>query len=239
MPGRLLLPLIVLALSTVTAPAVPPTRLSPILPEVSKHLAEGHADVSSNTMPMAKAHAELVLLGQDIKLSVLFQGVPAKQQAACLKTLDSATAQWEQVLDDGVHFVRVGKGEASNVTVRFRPSVMMKNEPVAGYVNWKRAIKTAPDGTVASDFTADLQIRVKNLDGAPMPENAMRHAAMHELGHVLGLDDSPREGDVMGPLDVENPVSCPTPLEAQTVKALRSEASEILEQASPSTVAKS
>ena len=59
----------------------------------------------------------------------------------------------------------------------------------------------------------------------------MRHAAMHEFGHVLGLDDSPREGDVMGPLDIDHPVSAPSALEVQTVLSFRAQAQQIIDEA--------
>ncbi len=231
MHARHYLPLFLAAFIAAPAPAGPPLRLSPVLPEVTKHLEEGQADLASSTFEMAKAHAHLVMVGPEIRVSFLFQNVPNGQHQKCLQTLDSALSEWERVLEGDVHFVRVPEGQTSNVVVRFRPSVTMKNEPVAGYVNWKRSIENRPDGKVTTTFTADLQIRVRNLDGAAMPANAMRHAAMHEFGHVLGLDDSPKEGDVMGPLDVDNPVSSPSPLEVQTVRSLRSQAAQILQQA--------
>lgn len=232
MHARHYLPLFLAALIAAPAPAGSPMRLSPVLPEVNKHLEMGQADIEKSTFAMACAHARLVLLDPEIRISVLFQNVSPNEHDKCLKILDAATAEWEKDLPGDVHFVRVPDGQTSNVVVRFRPSVLMKSEPVAGYVNWKREIETKTDGTVASHFSADLQIRVRNLDGAPMPTNAMRHAAMHEFGHVLGLDDSPREGDVMGPLDIDHPVSAPTSLEIQTVRSIRTEAAQIIQEAS-------
>lgn len=231
MPTRHILPLLLAALVVAPALAGPAVRLSPILPEVSKHLQEGEQDIQRNVFPMACAHARLVLLDPEIKIQVQFQGVPNSEHDRCLRILDSATAQWEKDLLGDVRFVRVPDGQTSNVVVRFRPSVMMKSEPVAGYVNWKRTIDTKPDGSVTARFTADLQIRVRNLDGNPMPTDAMRHATMHEFGHVLGLDDSPREGDVMGPLDIDHPVTGPTILEIQTVQAIRAQAAQIIDKA--------
>jgi predicted Zn-dependent protease len=198
---------------------------------VNKHLEEGQADLASNTPGMAKAHARLVVIGPEIKFSVLFQNVAPNQHEKCLNVLKSAMDEWEKDLQGDLRFTRLPDDQTADVVVRFRPSVSMKGEPVAGYVNWKRALIDHSGGKVDARFSADLQIRVRNLDGNPMPQNAMRHAAMHELGHVLGLDDSPREGDVMGPLDIDNPVSAPTPLEIQTVKSIRSQAEQIILQA--------
>jgi predicted Zn-dependent protease len=242
MDGRLL-PVFLIALIGAPAVAAAPARLSPVLPEVTKHLQEGFADVVNNTPVMARAEAQLILLDNQVKYSVSFENVPEKQRAQCMTCLRSAMAEWEHDLDGTIQFSQVpsvsGKTtgtsarEPAEVTVRFRPSVTMKKEQVAGYVNWSRTLNASEDGTVSAKFSADLQIRVKDLDGRRMPPEAMRHAAMHELGHVLGLDDSPTEGDVMGPLDIENPVSAPTNLEIQTVKSLRSQANEILDKLVP------
>lgn len=230
MDGRPYLPLIVLALAVAPASANAPAKLSPVLPEVNRHLQEGLADVTTST-PMARAHAQLILLDNEVDYAVLFQGVAANEQKRCLECLHSAMREWEHELDGTIKFVEIPATPASEIIVRFRPTVNMDKEPVAGYVNWSRTLSRAADGAVKSDFKADLQIRSRDLEGKAMPKDAMRHAAMHELGHVLGLDDSPREGDVMGPLDIDHPVSAPSPLEVNTVKDLRSRANEILDKA--------
>ncbi|HWD41605.1 MAG TPA: matrixin family metalloprotease [Fimbriimonas sp.] len=228
-----MLPFLLLAVAAVPAPARMSVKTAPVLPEVNKQLEDGRADVENNTLTLAMAHAQLVLLGSEIKYSVLFQGVSKSQQAGCLRALKYATGQWKSLLDGALTFTQIPDGQPSNIVVRFRPTVVMKGEQVAGYVNWKRSVDSESDGSVHAQFNADLQIRVKELDGGAMPENAMRHAVMHEMGHVLGLDDSPNVGDVMGPLDIAHPVAAPTALEVQTVKSLRAEAAEIIQKATP------
>jgi|GEM_PF-1089562 len=231
MPAKYLLPILALGALSAASFARLDALLAPVLPEVNKHLQEGQADIASNTMPMAKAHAQVVLLGKDLSVGVLFQNIPAAEHQHCLDALDSAMQEWNSVLGGTVNFTRANTGDFTNITVRFRPKVVMKGEDVAGYVNWKRSIKTPTTGDPKGIFYADLQIREKQLDGSLMPLPAMRHAAMHELGHVLGLDDSSHVGDVMGPLDVENPVASPSDLEIATVKSLREKAQEIIDQA--------
>jgi hypothetical protein len=55
----------------------------------------------------------------------------------------------------------------------------------------------------------------------------MKHEIMHEMGHILGLEDSDRVGDLMGPLDVNHPVSGPKSYESEAVYELRSQADRI------------
>jgi predicted Zn-dependent protease len=213
--------------------ALPPSRLAPVLPEVTQQLEDGLADAENDTPTRACAHAQLVLLGSQLKYYVKMDLVPGKQREQCLASLHSAMAEWEHDLDGAIRFMPAASTDQSALIVRFEPNVTMNNEPVAGYVNWSRTLNTRPDGHVDSKFSADLQLRIKDLSGKTMPSDAMRHTAMHELGHVLGLDDSPVEGNVMGPLNIDNPVSAPTNLEIETVKSIRARANEILEIAYP------
>jgi hypothetical protein len=107
----------------------------------------------------------------------------------------------------------------------------MGKEPVAGFANWKRRIQTDGDKVVSATVTADLQIRTINLDGRPMPSDAMTHEVMHEVGHVLGLEDCDYLGELMGPLDVRRPVEAPLAHEADAVRDLRDEARRLKSQA--------
>jgi hypothetical protein len=231
MDGCTLLPFVVLALLGTSATADSPSKLSPVLPEVTKHLQEGFADVERNTPLMARANAELILLENEVRYRVSFEGVPERRRKDCVKALHSAISEWEQALGEPTLFLQSPPDGKIVLLIHFRPKVTMCREQVAGYVNWSRVLDTEANGGVLPKFSADLQLRVRDLSGRDMPLNAMRHAALHELGHVLGLDDSPNEGDVMGPLDVENPVFAPTSLEIQTVRSLRAEANEILDKA--------
>jgi hypothetical protein len=103
----------------------------------------------------------------------------------------------------------------------------MGQEQVAGFTSWQRKIETDSPHSSQMTFHADMQLRDRDLDYRPMSFEAMRHEACHETGHVLGLDDSDRRGDLMGPLEITHPVSGPTTIEADSVRSLREEAKEI------------
>jgi len=115
------------------------------------------------------------------------------------------------------------EGEHSGIIIRFQPDVRQRGEAVAGYVNWKR---TAGEGE--GSVTGDIQIRTVNLDGSAMSGRAMRNIVVHEMGHLLGLDDTDRMGEAMSPLDISHPVSGPSSSEANVVRSLRTEATNLL-----------
>jgi len=198
-----------------------------ILPEVQRHLDDAKECTLNGTPQVAAAHADLVLLGDEVRYSVQFVGVSEKLRARCLKSLEGALDSWERALDDTVSFREVTDPNEAEIVIRFKPNVMMGKEPVAGYANWKRTLHS--DGPKVNEvkFRADLQIRTINLDGQPMALDCVRHEIAHEVGHILGLEDSDSTSDLMGPLDTSRPMHRPQPYEAQAVKKLREEARKI------------
>ncbi len=198
----------------------------PVLPEVKRHLADGWACLESDPA-MARAHAMAVLVSDDVKIELVLDKVPASRRTACRAAVDDALEAWQKALGSDVRLGRVEDGARSGIVVRFEPDVRERGVPVAGYVNWKRK---AEEG--AATVTGDVQIRTMNLDGTPMSPRAIRNITMHEMGHLLGLDDANRSGEVMGPLDPSRPVSAPSSSEAAAVRNLRSEATRLMRDAS-------
>jgi predicted Zn-dependent protease len=74
------------------------------------------------------------------------------------------------------------------------------------------------------------------LNFKAMPMESMRHEMMHEIGHVLGLEDTESTGAIMGPLDMNRPVSRPLPHEVKAVWDIRLEASRIRKDALAQTI---
>lgn len=198
------------------------TNETSLLPEIRQHLDDGWACLKSDPA-MARAHATAVLGSEDLRVEVDLSAVPTDRRTACRAAVDGALEAWERGVGDGFHLRRADDGRHCPIVVRFQPDVREDDAPVAGYVNWKR---TAEGGE--GRMTGDVRVRTVQPDGAPMPMRAMRHVVIHEMGHLLGLDDSNREGEAMGPLDVHRPVSTPTEAEAAAVRSLRREAERIL-----------
>lgn len=195
-----------------------------VLAEVQKHLDCARDGMANGTPEVAAAHASLVLVGDEIKYSIQFEGVPDRLRARCKQALGGALDKWEQALDDTVTFREISDPANADVVVRFKPAVVMGKEPVAGYANWKRVLKSDGPKVQSVSFKSDLQIRTINLDGQPMPLECVRHEIAHEMGHILGLEDSESPRDLMGPLDVSRPVMGPQSYEVDAVRQLRSEA---------------
>jgi len=228
---RTLLVSAALLVASVPTPATSTARAL-VLPEVTKHLEHAKKCLRDGSHHIAMAHADMVLVGDEVTYAVTFQNAGGTMQARCMKSLGAALKSWEDSLDGTVSFKEIEDPSKADIVVRFKPDVRMGQEPVAGFANWKRLIRTEGKRVVESRFTSDLQIRTINVDGEPMPTSAMKHEVMHEVGHVLGLEDCDTVGYLMGPLDISRPVSAPRPHESNAVLSLRSDARRLREEAS-------
>ncbi|RYG34409.1 matrixin family metalloprotease [bacterium] len=191
------------ALAAIVSPILMGTgyRMAPVLPEVRNHLESAHKFLDEGDHARAEAHASVVLVREEIKVAVQFEDVEQDDRRVCEEALQNAFETWQDALGGHLIFKRVAADQAGDVLVRFRPDVRMGREAVAGFVNWKRTVRTKGKEVVEASYSANMQLRTRNLNGRPMSVAAMHHEACHELGHVLGLDDQDAVGTLMGPLD--------------------------------------
>lgn len=212
--------------ATTVCGAASTLRAAPVLPEVKKHLAAAHKCLASGSYESAAAHADLVLIADDVSVSVNVDSIRASQRNRCVQALQACLETWESALDDTVRFHLEDDPAKADLKVVFRTDVRMKREPIAGLTNWTRTI-SANGKKVSAKFKADIQVRTQDLQYHGLSFEVMRQEAEHEFGHVLGLEDSNIVGDLMGELDMDHVVACPSNAEIQTVKDLRLEAKRI------------
>lgn len=160
----------------------------------------------------AIAHAEVVGIVRPIR--VLLPG--SKQDEA----LRSAAKTWNAVL--GFEVFEIVK-TAPDVRFLMVPNLQQSGQAIAGWTDWKREVWHGP--SYRSRISAQVKMRTVLPCGKAMPKAAIRHTAMHELGHVLGLDHG--EGGVMGPLDIDRPCTQPSPQEIALLRGTIAEARRI------------
>ncbi len=150
---------------------------------------------------MAKAEALIQLVrNPQIRVEHDDSATPLQLQA-----LEEATAVWEQAMGGAIDFTIVPKGQGQ-VRVKFERDVYFSGSPAMGRATWSRQLLDYGWGSYGANVTASIQIRT-HLNGTECRLDQVRHALAHELGHVLGLDDSPKFGDIMGPqVDGPSPV---------------------------------
>lgn len=198
-----------------------------ILPEVQKHLSEAHRCATSGSLEFAIAHANLVLVSDQVSVCLKFESSSVSERAQCTRALNAGLLAWESVLDHSIQFRREEDPAKADIVFRFMSDVRMGRERVAGYTSWRRSIRSEGDRVMQVTFKADVQVRSRDLNRSAMSFESIRQESEHEIGHILGLEDSDRDGDLMGPLNPSHPVSTPRDYEVDAVRRVRNEARQI------------
>jgi hypothetical protein len=198
-----------------------------LLPEIFTHLSYAEQDVEAGKLRAALAHSDVVLLQGVVRVHVAFDGVDARREADCMAAVKAGIAAWQDAVAPETEFKLVDDPTGAEVQVTFVPRLTMDGKPVGGHTHWRRAVKALGDGTYSASVTATVTLVVDSPSGRPMNDGQMRQAATHEFGHILGLDDSERAGDVMGSLNMRKPVVAPRPEEMEALTEIRDAARSI------------
>jgi len=201
-----------------------------LLPDLPEHLEYAEKDLDHGQVGDSLAHIDLILMSH-LHYHITYENVPEETQPECKAAFEDAVALWERALGKDWDLTEAADGQPAEVQVTFQPDCQQNGAEVAGYVTWRRRVITDPNGSPHMDMTADVRVRTIRPDGSAMQLEHMRHTSAHELGHVLGLDDSPFYGDIMGPLDLNHPVTDFEAAELDNLRAVRAEAETVREQA--------
>ncbi|MEQ1821508.1 MAG: matrixin family metalloprotease [Fimbriimonadaceae bacterium] len=194
---------------------------SSLLPELEKHRRFAIQALNSGNAGAANAASDV--LGMK-KITYRFaKNAPATGRQALIE----AIGQWERLLKRDIQFVEAFSFQEPDVMITFEAQLGSNGKHFGGFTTWQRQILRHDNGDYEAKLAATLQLRTVTPKGKPMDLAQMRHAAMHELGHILGLDDSDEQGDVMGPLDLARPVITPKTDEVAQILKLRKEAQDI------------
>lgn len=197
-----------------------------LLPDVFTHLSYAAQDVDAGKRQQALAHSDVVLLKGTVRVHVGFDGVDSRRQADCLAALKAGIDGWRDAISPETEF-KIVDDPAADVQVTYVRHLTVDGKPAGGRTQWRRAVRALGDGTYSSSVTATVALVEERPDGRAMNAGQLRQAATHEFGHILGLQDSPRAGDVMGALDLRKPVLVPTPEEIEALAEIRDEARSI------------
>lgn len=136
------------------------------------------------------------------------------------QVVEDCVDTWNRDLGD-VYTVVVSAQDADIVVV-WQPVLRMGDADIAGYASWTRS---------ADGLTGTIQLRTLAPNGRPMNDRQVRHAALHELGHLLGLADGGRAGEVMAPLNMRRPAANPSDREVDALLQWREQIDAVRSQA--------
>ncbi|MBX3111182.1 MAG: matrixin family metalloprotease [Fimbriimonadaceae bacterium] len=169
----------------------------------------------------AEARAGLVLMRGPVNVSLDTPGMTIAERLTARQALDRAVQMWRDELGGDLQIAVVPKPFA-NVRVTWSAGQVAGGR-CAGHAVWSRQVWSS-GGRWRSEFSADIDLALLGSDGVRLPDATLAQAAAHEFGHVMGMDDSGRKGDLMGPVRTNRPVDRLSPREHDAIVDLRAEA---------------
>ncbi|MCB0825766.1 MAG: matrixin family metalloprotease [Armatimonadetes bacterium] len=200
----------------------PSVRSQLVQPKVYELLDRAINSYQGGNYNEALACVDLVSLGKPIRVSIDFSGVSPSQKPMMESAIQDAFQGWEDATYGQVGFEFVqGSGD---IRIKFEKSVRQFGREVAGFAVWSRQVYDWGNQQYTNRLSGTITLRTEAPQGQNLTREMVMHTAGHEMGHILGLWDSPRVGDIMGPLNPANPVTAPTANEASALMSARSEA---------------
>jgi hypothetical protein len=182
---------------------------APLLPEIQTHIDFVRKAAIQRRFDLALHHAEVVA-PSTLRVFIC----PRASLQSRSVTLE-ALRIWSGELNDLV-FVQT-KENSAQVKITFAPELSVGGLAAGGYASWRRGGSEL--------LEAEVVLRT-HINGTAMGREQMLQAALHEIGHVLGLSDSP-SGGVMGPLNLNRPVTHPSAAEVAALRAVREQAQSL------------
>lgn len=192
-----------------------------LLPSVSRQLDRASVCLDSGRLSEAQAYADLTLLSREIGVSVAGDTFGVSWQAL---------RDWEGALNGQVRFVPA-PANLADLTIDYKTTVAMAGRDVVGTATCRRGVREWSGGVFTYHATGSLEVATQSPQGRGLSMAALKQATMHEVGHYLGLDDTPRAGSLMGPIDLFRPVSGPTQAELTVLFDMRALAGSIKDRA--------
>jgi hypothetical protein len=204
------------------------TKLDLVQPKMREFIGIADQSLRQGNYNKAIAYTGLILIEGEIKYSIDLSLIPDGDRARATESTNRAIQIWEESLGNEIKFIPVDRSKAQ-LRIQFKEQVRTRGNEIAGYAVWQRNVHDWGNGIYRASLSGDIDLRTKTPTGRDMSTDAMTHAAAHEIGHLLGLWDSPTFGDIMGPLHLKQPITKLSSNELNALRDARDEARQILQ----------
>lgn len=190
-------------------------RVDFILPSVDRLIQR--AEVTLLEGNVGEAEAILGVIAGPVKVGLDLSTVPEERRAEIEGAFAESKTLWQEVVP-GQPLFEVVPIEKAQVRVQLADRIDFQSAQVAGRAMWQRNVSRLGRDGFFGVLRADIVVRTCFPDGQKFGHDALVHTFAHELGHVLGLDDNPHLGQIMGPM---NPVAPTAQLGVQDIEGLQ------------------
>ena len=191
----------------------------PVMESVSRNLGHAQQCLSEGLYAEAQAYAKTTTFEAPVRVSV--QGDPSDVTIEALE-------KWSTALGGQVTFVLASEAEA-DLNISFKHGVRTSGRDIMGLATTRRSVHAWRGGQFSYQVSGSLEIALFTPGGLPTTRDCLVNTTLHEIGHFLGLDDTMQRGRVMGPIDLDHPITEPSSEEALSLTALQREASVVAE----------
>lgn len=206
------------------------TKPELLLPELNAHMLQAQRDIQQGRWQMALAQADCILLSTPIRVWFGFDA-KSRRNRGVVKNIRKAMEVWQRAMSDETLFEIVDDPEQADVRISLVDEIRREGFHSGGTIRWERTILPTDEGGYETKYRAEICLALAGPNGRKLNSNQMVHAAAHELGHVLGLQDSLEVGNIMGPLDLRKPARRPSESEVLALTEVRALANELRRQA--------
>ncbi len=173
---------------------------------------------------MAAAYLQTIAPGE---LRVAWIGESGTADRLLQQTVHDAVDRWNRYLAGTVRLSWTDDPATAHILVSFVDRLEAGGRFLAGHSSWMRTVRqstSAPQGTIR----VEIRLARRGPRGRDLRPDERLHAALHELGHALGLADSADPTSVMSPLGLGPSPSVPSEDDARSVWSLHSAARRVL-----------
>lgn len=178
------------------------THPSRIDAKIAEHYRLAVAAYRDRDYSQVLGETSLILLNAPVRVYVNVEDVDPSRADEYADAVGDGIAMWAAAFEGTILFERVDERSEAQVVIRFLDTLNELDRHICGHVHWKRRmVWSAGRREQVATLSADIRIALReNPHRAALHSmDSIRHIATHELGHILGLEDSRSRNDVMGP----------------------------------------
>lgn len=190
------------------------------LPDVDRQLDAARREAQAGRAEAARAYVQTVAPSE---LLVAWAEGGGVHNPRLLRTVREAVERWNRALLGTVRLVWTDDLDRAHVVISLAERLRDGPRSFAGLSRWTRTVRRSPEETHGR-LCVEVRLARLGPEGTELSEAERLHAALHELGHALGLGDTSDPRSVMSALGLGAPQTAPSEDDVRAVRGLHAAA---------------